>query len=180
MKGLFVSYELAMALREKGFKEPCIAWWNKPPNQEESIYLVEYGELEDNNIVLDLSKSEAGNAKETEEFHQNDCSAPLYQQVVDWFRKEHRLLIFIHPVFGKGGKNGYDNFRHSGFEYQIIRPLNYFDSNCFYLGNINTDSLLIPYKFYKEDLSIGEEEREFFDDEYKAYDKAFKAALKFI
>lgn len=93
MKQLFLPYNLSFLAKEKGFKEPCLAWYNNPQMQEPSIFLVEYGELEDNNVILDLSNSKAENWKSVQDFHQYDCSAPLYQQIIDWFREKHKIHV---------------------------------------------------------------------------------------
>lgn len=72
IKDLFVSYDIAVALKTKGFNVPCIACYDKcdmlstysnvfkPKNYNNSAYCI---------------------------------SAPLYQQVISWFLKEHNLSI---------------------------------------------------------------------------------------
>lgn len=70
MKYLFVPYNLALKLKEKGFDEPCFGMY-----------------LGTNDVVYDtiFHKQHITNEK---------CLAPLYQQVVDWFRDKH--FIYIH------------------------------------------------------------------------------------
>jgi hypothetical protein len=87
MKNLFIKYELAVLAQEKGFDEECIACYDK------------------NNLL----------ATYTELFYpknyNNDAyciSAPLYQQLVDWFIKEHNLFP------------SYDG-NHSGWSWAIYK-----------------------------------------------------------
>ena len=72
----FISYEQALALKELGFDEPCIGWYNPQVNYKEvttdkywAFYLT--GEWE------------------------NFKPAPLKQQVFRWFREKHNLRGFI-------------------------------------------------------------------------------------
>ena len=73
MKNQFVSYEIALALKELGFDEECFGWFylNKPS-------YIEY-----------------------ERCKLKDCSnvhipSPLYQQVEQWFREKHQIIIAVH------------------------------------------------------------------------------------
>jgi len=73
MKHLFVPYELAVKLKEKRFNEHCIACYDKL-----------------NMLATYTTLFEPKN-------YNNDAyciSAPLYQQVADWFRIEHGLHIY--------------------------------------------------------------------------------------
>ena len=74
MKHLFVPYEIALLAKEKGFDEHCLAY--------HSFY-------KDNNGLFTMCK--AGSAKNSVE----QVTAPLYQQLVDWFREKHYFLINI-------------------------------------------------------------------------------------
>ncbi len=85
MKHLFVPYELALLAKEKGFDEECLGCYSKHEN-EYLRYLM---------------------------FH--DCSsnsetrlrAPLYQQLVDWFRETHGIEVSVKSWKREGG-NGID------------------------------------------------------------------------
>lgn len=74
MKHLFVPYELALQLKEKGFDEPCFAYYGNFTG----IEYIPYEEYPCSNSS-DLMK--------------NRFTAPLYQQVTDWFYNEHRLFV---------------------------------------------------------------------------------------
>ena len=70
MKHLFVHYELALLAKEKGFDEECLAYWDETFN----FWLGGSGFSGDKTLIF----------------------APLYQQLVDWFREKH--LIAIEPL----------------------------------------------------------------------------------
>jgi len=74
MKHLFVSYEIALQLKEKGFDEDCFGFYNNA----------------DGNVWI---KHEIPN--DIKEIYTGDIAAPLFQQVVDWFREKHDLHISI-------------------------------------------------------------------------------------
>lgn len=70
----FVPYKQAKELKELGFKEHCLGYYE---DSELQISQVEYIELDDNFYVL----------------------APLYQQTFDWFREKYQLFSSIKPSF---------------------------------------------------------------------------------
>lgn len=72
LKHLFVPYYLAVQMKEKGFKEPCLGWF---PNSDTK-------KVEFTPNVLWVH-SEGG----------SNIPAPLYQQVVDWLFKELQIHI---------------------------------------------------------------------------------------
>lgn len=74
MKHLFVPYDIARQLKEKGFNEPCLGHYYERDNEQ---VIVIYGEF-----PPDTSKW---------------LSAPLYQQVIDWFRDKHNVIISVEP-----------------------------------------------------------------------------------
>jgi len=84
MKHLFVPYELALKLKEKGFDEPCLY----------TIHLENVGEVRNghqmewidwNNFIPSTNPS----------LGKCFISAPLYQQVVDFFREKHNVSIHV-------------------------------------------------------------------------------------
>lgn len=66
LEHLFVPYEIALKLKEKGFKETCFGLYDdiKVLHTNKKYVFVE----DELNII-----------------------APLYQQVVDWFREKHKI-----------------------------------------------------------------------------------------
>jgi len=76
MKDQFVTYEIALKLKELGFDEGCFGYYS--PGNNEFSFFNEYPLLEtvlkaDNSIIL----------------------APLRQQCIDWLLKEHNIFISI-------------------------------------------------------------------------------------
>lgn len=78
---IFVSYHVALLAKQKGFNEPCYAFycdmglatiWNR---QEEDL-------LYKNSDLSSISQS-----------------APTYQQIVDWLREKHNTIVINHPHF---------------------------------------------------------------------------------
>lgn len=78
MKHLFVPYETALKLKEKGFDERCFGHYVEPCLihllNDEALF-VETAILKPKNFVI--------------------INAPLYQQVIDWFREKHNLHFEI-------------------------------------------------------------------------------------
>ncbi len=74
MEKQFVPYELAVKLKELGFDEECISFYN----QSGSLNL---SRIDSFNWVIRNSNSQVVKLK---------CvSAPLWQQAFDWFREKH-------------------------------------------------------------------------------------------
>lgn len=79
MKHLFVPYSLALLAKEKGFNEQCLAVYH---TDDKSIAPV----------VPDKPFTLSGWAN-SDESSGRYLAAPLYQQLVDWFREDHLLYI---------------------------------------------------------------------------------------
>lgn len=79
MVNQFVTYEIALKLRELGFNEECFGYYK--------TY------LSDNTPELIIIKCNYNSGKYItipEEFH---VDAPLWQQAIDWVREKHNLHI---------------------------------------------------------------------------------------
>ena len=88
MEHLFIPYELALKLKEKGFDEPCF-----------TKYLDENKKLAHNYLYY-LDHNAIG-----------QINAPLYQQVIDWFRDKHKISIMVVPNWEHHKKmDGWDCF----------------------------------------------------------------------
>ena len=74
MNHLFVSYELALKLKEKGFDDECLGWIET----DGYIFLPTFVRLVKNTNC-----------------HGSNCAVPTYQQVVDWLREKHDINIII-------------------------------------------------------------------------------------
>ena len=75
MKHLFVPYKLAEKLKEKGFDEPCLGRYRDKKFQLYSVI-----------------KEHCYNS---DPISHKDISAPLYQQVIDFFREKHNINIEV-------------------------------------------------------------------------------------
>ena len=75
MKHLFVPYELAVKLKEKGFDENCFGFYTEN---------------------LKLCSANLNNINRADKFY---ISAPLYQQVIDWFREKHKIWLDIESAY---------------------------------------------------------------------------------
>ncbi len=88
----FVSYEIALLLKEKGFDEECLAAYI--PKSKGIFILQGCGALYFDVDGLHINSG----------FHHSEVAVPLYQQVVDWFRDKHKILIGVRSMaFGYYG-----------------------------------------------------------------------------
>lgn len=78
----YVSYELAVALKECGFDEPCIAQWACEPDGKP--------------ILLGSTAFVFSNA----ELKGRDVTAPLLFHAQKWLREKKELFIEVSPNFG--------------------------------------------------------------------------------
>lgn len=83
----FVDFNLAKKLKEKGFREKCIAYYWEKINERTPFFVVEDKMPEDGLDLLDL----LSNHNQAEWSHFID--APTISQVLDWLRKEKKLHI---------------------------------------------------------------------------------------
>lgn len=99
MKKLFLPYELAVTAKEKGFDEPCFGQYlTKKSNNPGKLYAAE---------VTCLINEEYQKDGYPDFFQVNNsgfesvpqyCAAPLYQQIVDWFREKHGIIVYAFSV----------------------------------------------------------------------------------
>ena len=81
MEKEFVTYEIASALKELGFDEPCLAVFS----DDECCDLIHVCENQtEGNFII--------------ESFQYGTKAPLWQQAIDWFRIKHKIDIFVNPI----------------------------------------------------------------------------------
>ena len=77
----FVTYEQALALKELGFDESCIAW---------------FAETKEIQIALDVykkwTKKPCNNSNIVSVFNTDCITAPLKSQVFRWFREKYGML----------------------------------------------------------------------------------------
>lgn len=80
MKNQFVTYEIAKKLKEIGYNENCASYY-----------------YEDKELSSLFDEFRVKNSK-TADVH---IAAPLWQQVIDWLREEHKLLLTVNPNYKK-------------------------------------------------------------------------------
>lgn len=84
MKEQFCTYEISLKLKELGFDEPCLGYY-EVSNNLESGFRLRFIEHEDSNPSKQPSNK--------------DCLAPLWQQTFGWLRKKHQInIIIIDPL----------------------------------------------------------------------------------
>ena len=118
MKHLFVPYKLALLAKEKGFNEKTIAFYSElqyPINNSGNDFKTTYClfidcEMSHNEVKMLWVDNEDAYFHWCEGTYQQgehstckltgyDLAAPLYQQLVDWFREEHKILVECTPVY---------------------------------------------------------------------------------
>lgn len=89
MDKLFVPYELAKQLKEKGFNESCLCFYNK---EDDKYKLAICAQFDSYNFATykndDIIKSSCKGILTT-------VCAPSHQQVIDWFREQYNIHISI-------------------------------------------------------------------------------------
>jgi len=108
MENLFVPYDIAIELKELGFDGHCLGRYIYDERNFE-WYLVQTQQSKPASIDFMFDKNYP---------KYNYVSAPLYQQVLDWFREKHNINI----IYIVGGSNtevlGYKWFVQVGMENQ--------------------------------------------------------------
>lgn len=96
LQKLFAPIEIAKELRVLGFNEPCFA-----------VYAIEHQSTDESStfyrfLTIDQLCKENNEFLATDDIRNSysgdDVTAPLYQQVIDWFREKHNLHISIDNV----------------------------------------------------------------------------------
>ena len=112
MKEQFVTYEIALKLKELGFDEECFGLYK-------------------NKILFRYYETFTWND------FSNSIKAPLWQQVIDWLREEHGIHIIINKTYGYVlllnkrnpiGKNNIGNY-YQAREQAILKALELIEQN---------------------------------------------------
>lgn len=85
----FVSYDIAVKLKEKGFKEKCIAYYWENINEHTPSFVVEDNMPDEGICIIDLLSEH--NKAEWSPF----IDAPTISQVLKWLREEKKIFILI-------------------------------------------------------------------------------------
>ena len=81
----FVNKQLAMILKEKGFKEPCFGFYN-PIQDELQLYYANNKDVTYKNILTSVYKNKVL------------VDAPTIEQVLEWLREKKDIDIVIYPI----------------------------------------------------------------------------------
>ena len=114
MKKEFIPYEQALALKEIGFDEPCLANYSPKFN----LYHPE------KNYLFNLKSTMLGN---------NECKAPTFSQAFRWFREKFKAEGYINLNDSK------ENNFHYYFNYINTNNIHNRREYCdFFIGNFKT------------------------------------------
>ena len=107
MEKQFVTYDIALKLKLLGFAEECLAFYT--PDSKELLP-----------VYQEPLKGYFTRASSNESIH-----APLWQQVIDWFRDTHRFHIEVFPIpYANNSKIAYfyhidsDDMENPIYDYQ--------------------------------------------------------------
>ena len=88
----FVNKQLAMILKEKGFKEPCFGFYN-PIQDELQLHCANNNDVTYKNILTSVYKNKVL------------VDAPTIEQVLKWLREEKDFMVF--PVYSNNTSRWY-------------------------------------------------------------------------
>lgn len=96
MKKQFVTYPIALALKEIEFDELCIARFNS----DGELIILRQSATSNISLVSTIKNSEDITLFIGDII--TPICAPLWQQVIDWFREEHHIIITVLYCHGHG------------------------------------------------------------------------------
>jgi hypothetical protein len=85
MKDQFVTYEIAKRLKELGFNEACMAYYQYVYYPTKDRTSLRYCPTQPDCYLNDTDDGSRMNGE--------DCTAPLWQQAIDWLRKKHIKVV---------------------------------------------------------------------------------------
>lgn len=103
----FVPFSLAKKLKEKGFREECLAYYTS----EYTLYNNTICLTEDKYLCLseiDYNEFLKSNNEETK--LENICDAPTISQVLKWLREEKKIFIDIRTSIDLNGKEHFSYY----------------------------------------------------------------------
>jgi hypothetical protein len=80
----YCSYEVAKLLKEKGFNEPCRAYWDDQPKLDMHTLFFSVEPIKNSEQIA------------------NNTSCPTYQMTMKWLREIHNICITIYPNKERG------------------------------------------------------------------------------
>jgi hypothetical protein len=122
MKEQFVSLAIAQQLKEKGFDQSCMAY----------VYTGDTGTNVDQYVYGAISHD--GNPiHENYNVYDMSYSLPLWQQVIDWFRDKHSIMICI-DFYDEGFKEE----PHIIYHFKISEPKTWHECDIIVKSNYKT------------------------------------------
>lgn len=131
MKEQFVDHEIAALLKEKGFKEECMAFYEISIKAKEDPHDGFSGPFGWKKGEVNFNKGyfENNGLPDNSNEYWLLCGAPLWQQAIDWFREKHSIDIMVRQIQLDGRAyykitkietedriKGYSNFCKSTYE----------------------------------------------------------------
>jgi hypothetical protein len=131
MKEQFVDHEIAVLLKEKGFKGECMAYYEisiKAKKDEHDGFSGPFG-WKKGEVNFSKGYFENSGLPDNSNEYWLLCGAPLWQQAIDWFREKHSIDIMVRQIQLDGRAyykitkietedriKGYSNFCKSTYE----------------------------------------------------------------
>ncbi len=117
---LFATHEIALHIKELGFNLPCFGFYTSQgklrahKNEEDDFQ--EFSTIINTHLkVLDY------------------CTAPMWQQVIDWLKSEYKISFEITKIYTT--IEYYDNSNKLKFKHDIIKHNNYEDIRLYLIVN---------------------------------------------
>lgn len=133
-------YNLSMRLKKLGYNEGChLLYTTAHRYHGEDLGLDEEYELrsEGKGDEIEYFPGEwivdMWNKNDLDYISDDDCSAPIINDVIDWLESEHRVLVVVRPEFENGWRKAdeYDNEARYGVVFA-----NKWTVNVYHVGNV--------------------------------------------
>jgi hypothetical protein len=105
MEEHFVNYPQALALKELGYDEPCLAYYDGWNGQTHLIITDESPKFLTKLFNLFSKNKNSSYTQDYVKYLGGFCTAPLKSQVFKWFRDEHHLFANIYECTTGGFKD---------------------------------------------------------------------------
>ena len=125
MKEQFVTYEIALVLKELNFEEDCMACFTSKLNDNTFNQFWYSDQIWDNSDFHPSPRM----CKNSDFGNEKSCTAPLWQQVIDWLLTEKKISVYVGATFISGYTNPFWN---------VVTPTDYYISEKVYSGFSNT------------------------------------------
>ena len=107
MEKYFLPYDLSLILKQKGYNEPCLGTFNSYGHFD--LGNTEYPPDRNSDCLFDESWEKAMKASGINHTSDMLCTAPIWEDVIEWFEIKHKIYISF----------GVDRTMEPKFAYQI-------------------------------------------------------------